>query len=243
MAEFSDFIVYADESGDHGLVNIDPQFPVFALTFCVLRKNDYAQTVVPSFQALKFSFWGHDSVVLHEHEIRKSKGPFRFLMTDAGLRARFYQEVSNLIVAAPMTVYASVINKDELKKRYVDPWNPYEISLLFCMEQLCNLLNLYGQRGKTVHVVFESRGPKEDSQLELEFRRISVNAGQWGYKKVDFTRFDFQPVFMSKAANSTGLQLADLTARPIALSILRPAQPNRAMDVIRPKLGGLKCFP
>jgi hypothetical protein len=48
---------------------------------------------------------------------------------------------------------------------------------------------------------------------------------------------------MSKAANSTGLQLADLTARPIGLSALRPGQPNRAFDIIRSKLGGLKCFP
>jgi hypothetical protein len=43
MPDFSDFIVYADESGDHGLVSIDPQFPVFALTFCVMRKATQAR--------------------------------------------------------------------------------------------------------------------------------------------------------------------------------------------------------
>ena len=53
----------------------------------------------------------------------------------------------------------------------------------------------------------------------------------------------FQPVFIPKAANASGLQLADLTARPIALSRLRPGQPNRAFKIIEPKLGGLKCFP
>ncbi len=63
------------------------------------------------------------------------------------------------------------------------------------------------------------------------------------YRRHDFTRFDFQPVFIPKAANASGLQLADLTARPIALSRLRPDQPNRAFDIIQPKLGGLKCFP
>ena len=35
--DFSDFIVFADESGDHGLVSINPQFPVFALAFFVVR--------------------------------------------------------------------------------------------------------------------------------------------------------------------------------------------------------------
>jgi len=50
-------------------------------------------------------------------------------------------------------------------------------------------------------------------------------------------------VFIPKAANSSGLQLADLTARPIALSHLRPNQPNRAFEIIRTKLEDLKSFP
>ena len=53
------------------------------------------------------------------------------------------------------------------------------------------------------------------------------------------------PHFVSKKANSSGLQLADLIARPIGLSILRPGQPNRAFDTIKGKIGKgmLKCFP
>ena len=86
MPDFSDFIVYADESGDHGMVSIDPQYPVFALTFCVMRKDDYVGAVVPAMQRFKFGIWGHDSVVLHEHEIRKSLGPFGILRTDRALR-------------------------------------------------------------------------------------------------------------------------------------------------------------
>jgi hypothetical protein len=29
----SDYIVYVDESGDHGLVSVDPEYPVFVLAF------------------------------------------------------------------------------------------------------------------------------------------------------------------------------------------------------------------
>ncbi|WBH17292.1 DUF3800 domain-containing protein [Sphingomonas radiodurans] len=40
MTDFSDFIVFADESGDHGLTSIDPQFPVFASSFaCLIRHH------------------------------------------------------------------------------------------------------------------------------------------------------------------------------------------------------------
>lgn len=41
--EFSDYLVFVDESGDHNLVTIDPQFPVFVLLFAILRKDDYVK--------------------------------------------------------------------------------------------------------------------------------------------------------------------------------------------------------
>lgn len=40
-ASHSDYLIFADESGDHGLSSIDEQFPVFALVFCLVRKQDY----------------------------------------------------------------------------------------------------------------------------------------------------------------------------------------------------------
>ena len=244
MTDFSDFIVFVEESGDHGLTTIDPEYPVFALAFCVMRKDAYLRQITPAIQAFKFDIWGHDAVVLHEHEIRKSKGPFAFLMTDRALRERFYEGLNGLVQDAPMTIFASVIEKEALRRKYLHPRNPYEIAMLFCMERLHAMLAREGQEGRTVHVVFESRGKKkEDPELELEFRRIADNDGQWGYRQIDFSRFDFQPVFMPKASNAAGLQLADLIARPIALATLRPGQPNRAYDIIRPKLGEVKCFP
>lgn len=99
--------------------------------------------------------------------------------------------------------------------------------------------------GRLVHVVFESRGKREDQELELHFRRIAGNQVQWGRLRPDFSQVRWEPVFVDKRANSSGLQLADLMARPLGLRVLRPKQPNRAFDVLRPKLApnGLKVFP
>lgn len=243
MTDFSDYIVYADESGDHGLVSINPEYPVFALVFCVIRKADYATVVVPAFQSFKFDVWGHDAVVLHEQEIRRREGDFTLLLTDPNVRARFFEHLNGLIEAAPITIFASVIDKLRLKKKYANPQNPYEIALLFCMEQLLDMLLKEGQAGKTVHVVLESRGKREDRDLELEFRRICNNEKRRRDRNPDFHQLDFRPIFQARSANSIGLQLADLTARPIALNLLRPNQANRAFETIQPKLGGLKCFP
>lgn len=113
------------------------------------------------------------------------------------------------------------------------------------METLLARLRQLGQEGRLVHVVFESRGKKEDAELELHFRRIAANQANWGYKQADFRVMEWEPVFVDKKCNSSGLQLADLMARPIGLKVLRPTQANRAFDVLRPKLahGGMKSFP
>ena len=231
---YSDFIVFADESGDHGLDKIDPEFPMFALSFCMIEKTAYINSVVPAFQQFKFDFWGHDGVVLHEHEIRKRKGPFTLLLTNPDLRTIFYERLNALMADTPMSIVASVIDKIKLKARYVHPSSPYEIALLFCMERLLDQLLAKGQSERTVHVLFESRGKQEDADLELEFRRICANQRNWGWKQTDFTQVRFEPIFVKKAANATGLQLSDLTARPIALHYLRPDQSNRAYETILP---------
>jgi hypothetical protein len=239
---FSDYIVYVDESGDPNLSNINPVFPMFCLSFCVVEKSNYVSSIVPSFQNFKFKYFGHDLVVLHEHEIRKSKGKFTLLLTNSELRQQFYSDLTQLMTDADMNVIAGVIRKSALVKSYKDPYDPYRLALLFCMEKLLSYLLAKGQKDKIVDVIFESRGRNEDRELEVVFRRICDNQEGWGFKSFDFRQCDFRPVFAPKTCNSTGLQLADLTARPIALKTLRPDQENRAYEIIERKLEK-KVFP
>jgi hypothetical protein len=145
--------------------------------------------------------------------------------------------------AAEVEFFCAVIDKPRLKARYANPWNPYEIALLFCLEKLRDRLVELGQCGHHVHVVFESRGKVEDAALELEFRRIVSNERRWGWKVTDFSCCQWTPCFVPKSANSTGLQIADLAARPLGLHAMRPLQPNRAFDIIGPKLRARKTFP
>ncbi|WP_299195077.1 DUF3800 domain-containing protein [uncultured Amphritea sp.] len=73
---FSKYIVYVDESGDHSLQSIDPNYPIFVLAFCVFHKRHYSEAIVSALEKFKFNHFGHDQVVLHENEIRKEKGVF-----------------------------------------------------------------------------------------------------------------------------------------------------------------------
>lgn len=198
MTDFSDYIVYADESGDHGLVSIDPEYPVFALTFCIIRKEEYINVVDPTLQRFKFEFWGHDAVVLHEHEIRKEKGDFAFLMTDRKLRQMFMEKLTRIMEDAPIAIIASVIDKVHLKKQYANTWNPYVIALHFCLERLFDFLNNNDQKGKLAHVIFESRGDNEDRSLESEFRRKCDENQQWVWQRKDFSKMKLEPVLLRK---------------------------------------------
>lgn len=224
-----EYIFYADESGDHSLVSVDSAYPLFVLTICGFKITEYTQKTVPSFQRFKFRHFGHDMTVLHEHEIRKQTGEFTFL-TDLALRERFQEELTTLVEAAKFDIFSCIIDKRLFRSDFF-PDNPYQVALSICLQMIFRSLTKNRAVGPTYHFVFEKRGDKEDRDLELEFRRVVDGQNPM---RVPFQGFKLR--FADKRSNSTGMQLADLTARPIGLAYLRPAQPNRAFDVIRSKL-------
>lgn len=81
-ASFSDCLVFVDESGDHGMASVNRDFPLFALAFCVFPKAAYVDEVTPALRRLKVATFGHDLVVLHEHDIRT--GRWRFWRGNCG---------------------------------------------------------------------------------------------------------------------------------------------------------------
>lgn len=246
MPTFGEHIVYLDESGDHSLEVIDSQFPIFVLSACVFRKEDYRSAVVPAFLDLKFRFFGHDMVVLHSRDIRKATGPFAILQ-NAAVRTDFLAAVNTAVAAAPFTLITAIIDKRRLAGRYAKPDNPYTIALTFCMERVFSYLQRLGMHEATTPFVFECRGKREDADLELAFRRAADGVNILGRRML------FDIVFADKKANSTGLQLADLVSHPVGRHHLNPAQPNQAYDVVEPKFRkssggavngwGLKVFP
>ncbi|SHI77616.1 Protein of unknown function [Desulfatibacillum alkenivorans DSM 16219] len=246
MECFDDYIVYVDESGDHGLESIDKNYPVFVLAFCIFKKNSYAECIAPNIVKFKFKYFGHDQVVLHERDIRKSKDCFRILQ-NSQIRQSFMADLNTLVETCEFVLIASAIDKKRLLDRYSFPNNPYDIALTFGLERVFLFLqsNVKSETGKT-HLVFESRGRKEDKDLELEFRRVCS-------RNATGKALPFEIILADKKTNSAGLQLADLIARPIGRHILKPKQENRAYDVIKKKFNcnqrgdflgwGLKVFP
>ncbi|MDX2224565.1 MAG: DUF3800 domain-containing protein [Rhodospirillaceae bacterium] len=242
MLDFSDYTIFVDESGDHGLATIDPDYPIFVLACCIFEKSEYSHTIAPALNQFKFRWWGHDTIVLHENDIRRQRPPFAFLKSESR-RAQFLSELGDIVRRSDFKLVASVIDKRGLRDRYATPDNPYSLAMTFCVERIHRFLREKNAVSARTHLVVEKRGKVEDAALELAFRRICDNN--------QFNQFDI--VFVDKASNSPGLQFADLIARPIGLRILRPEQENQAFRIIESKFRtgphgevmgyGLKIFP
>ena len=246
MGPFSEYIVYVDESGDHALAPLDPHYPIFVLAFCIFEKGDYASLAVPRLEQLKLRYFGHDMVVMHEHEIRKSEGDFRILLR-ADTRAAFLRDLNALIAELPFTIVASCIRKRAFVEQHGPLSNPYHAALAAGLAQVYRFLCEREQQQAITHVVCERRGRREDQALVQEFERICQAGPTAGLGAA------LRLIMASKQSNTCGLQLADLVARPIGRHVLQPDQVNRAHALLAPKLRrspdgdvdgwGLICLP
>ncbi|TDP32129.1 uncharacterized protein DUF3800 [Idiomarina aquatica] len=226
-SQFSKYIVYVDESGDHNLQSIDPQYPIFVLAFCVFHKRHYSEVIVPALEKFKFNHFGHDQVVLHENEIRRRTGQFNIFRSREHQLA-FMGELTEIIEFSNFVLISATIDKRDLAKSNPEG-NAYHIALALCMEKLYGFLKEKEQHDRRTHIVVERRGNKEDDELELEFRRVCDGDNALGI------HLPFDIIFAHKQVMSSGLQLADLVARPIRLKTLRPGQENRAFESLQPK--------
>jgi hypothetical protein len=212
------YIVYVDESGEASAASVDKAYPVFVLACCVFDVHNYINEIVPGFQKLKFDWFGHDQVVFHSSDIRRRRGDFQFL-ADPVEEARFSLELSEFIRGANFEIYAETIPKSEkLTDAAVDL---YSLAVVSSLRRIQAATSELGRITKDPAVVFESRGRVQDETV-----RQALEAMEWQGP----TRFS------SKASLSTGLQIADLIARPIGLNSLGRGIVNAPFEIVREKL-------
>ncbi len=105
-----DYIIYVDESGEPNPSPSDANNPMFVLAFCIFNKQEYTKQITPMMQSFKFHHFGHDIVVLHEREIRKSMAPFQFLQNE-NLRTPFFEDLNQIMDESPFWIVAAAIQK------------------------------------------------------------------------------------------------------------------------------------
>lgn len=243
-----EFTLYMDESGDHGLDRIDPGFPVFTLCGVMFSEQGY-QTMRADINAIKQQFWGNKEVIFHSRDIRKCQKEFSILL-DLGVKAEFYSLLNDCLLKNSYRIISAVIDKQRHVQLYGRIANdPYEIALSFIIERSIFLLDDFNHASKSIKIVIEKRGKKEDQKLASHFEKVKAR-GTGFVSRQRIQDYDIKVEFRDKKENINGLQISDLVAYPISNYVMHPERANPAFDLISDKFYqkdgrryGLKKFP
>lgn len=128
------YYLYIDESGDHGLATVNPDFPVFLLCGVIVSAEEY-ENIRQSFNKTKNEFWGNKEVVFHSRDIRKCEKEFSIFF-DLEKKKSFYEQINKSIEQHNYTVIASAIRKDIYIQKFGRLSNDvYELALSFIIER------------------------------------------------------------------------------------------------------------
>lgn len=220
--------LYIDEVGnpDFG-ASEDPNHRYLSLTGIIMDLDYVARVASPAIESLKFTYFDahpDDPIVFHRKELLSGKPPFHALR-DPNLRDSFNTELLSLLHELNYLVVTVVIDKLEQKQRYaVWRFDPYHYALTVLAERYVQWLQGKATRGD---LMAESRGGKEDRRLKASFARLYEEGTEYVSPDV-FTQWltSGELKVRPKAANVTGLQLADLIAHPSFKSMCREKDPN-----------------
>jgi hypothetical protein len=214
MVKPSDYIVFVDESGTPVTHKPDPEFPIFSLQFVLVRKDTYAAQIEPEFRRFKLKHHGSYSVVLHGRKIDNKEDEFKFLRNRA-LYSRYVRELDELIGASEVRLYSAFFLHLEVAKLGTLKIHPYAYFMHELLNRIENEIAIPGVR-TSCEVIVESRRGSDAEMLEA-----------YGSYKAAFrtAQVEFELVLAEKSLNITGLQIADLVAKPIARYCLNPLQP------------------
>jgi hypothetical protein len=211
--------VFIDEVGHHDMrSSADPNHQYLGLTGVIMRLEHESGPITGALDAIKAAIFGTPNIVLHRREMMDAKPPFQTLQ-DPVVRGRLDALLLHLFSNTTYRVFTVVIDKKEHLKRYV-VWRfqPYHYCLTVLLEGYVQFLARIGMTGD---VLAESRGKKENMQLERAFRYIYDRGSSHVPAKIFQERLTSRELKIKpKSANIAGLQFADLIANPSCRSLI-----------------------
>lgn len=209
-------VLFLDESGDHSLTKIDPQYPVFVLGGIIAERAYAEGEMTAQVNAFKRELFGREDIILHTADITRNKNGFE-RMKEPAFRQQFYNRLNDLMKSLDYKVVACAIKKDIHLARYgLGAVDPYMYSLEVLVERFCFEIG-HNYRGGLIAA--EKRSPTLDHQLDIAWLNLKISgstylkASQIEYRVADL-------VSRPKSDNIAGLQLADLVATPIGRFVM-----------------------
>ena len=209
-------VMFLDESGDHSLSFIDPQYPVFVLGGVIMDK-DYAEgPLVDSLTRFKSELFDNPDIILHTSDISRNRNGFEPLK-EPSFRRLFYERLNDLMATLPYSVIACAVKKTEHLARYeLAALDPYLLSLGILVERFCFEIGNVNDGGA---IVAESRNSVLDSSLVAGWRNLQQNGTYYLEAETIDNRIS-ELELRNKSENIAGLQLADLVVSPIGRHVI-----------------------
>lgn len=207
-------ILFLDESGDHSLVVIDPQHPVFVLCGVIMDGAYHDGAATLALNAFKDALLASRDIVLHTAAFTRNHRGFEAMAREE-FRQRFFGGLQALIRDVEFKIVACAIRKQEHLEKYgLNALDPYLLSLSLLIERF---VYECGSAGGTV--VAESRDRTLNNALELALLDLKIRGTKYvSASKISERIRNF--AIRSKSENIAGLQFADVIATPIARHIL-----------------------
>jgi len=209
-------VLFLDESGDHSLAVIDPQYPLFVLGG-VIVDVDYAKgEMTERLNSFKRDFLGDEEIILHTADMVRNRNGFERLAQPA-FREPFYAGLNALLNDLRFQIVACAIRKDAHHSRYgFAAIDPYHLALEVLVERLCYEVGDSKDGGV---IVAEKRDRILDRQLRLAWLGLKT-AGTRFVQAVQVTNRLKGLALRGKEDNLAGLQVADLVVTPIGRALL-----------------------
>lgn len=211
-------LLYLDESGNHEILKIDPDYPVFVLGGVIVEES-YAKTVLESeINCFKSRWFSNTDTVLHTADMVRNRFDFAILK-ESVVRERFYQDLNAMMRRLDYSVVAVAVHKyqfrDHTRRRY-RRLDLYSLAFELLIEAFYREVAMAGVKGE---IVAERRLPELDRSLNRSWDR-HLSFGTSNVSSSEIVRRIIGLDLRLKSENIAGLQLADLVVSPVGRHVI-----------------------
>lgn len=209
-------VLFLDESGDHSLDVIDPQYPMFVLGGVILDMNYAKNELEQKIRTFKKTMFGTEEIILHTADISRNRRGYE-RMKESNFREEFFNGLNELMRNLNYQVVACAVRKDHHLDHYgLSAVDPYMLALHVLVERFCFEI---GDNEDSGLIVAEKRNPTLDHELNLAWLSLKIRGTRFQQAK-DIEKRITDLVTRDKKKNIAGLQLADLVVSPIGRHVL-----------------------
>jgi len=114
-------VLFLDESGDHSLTKIDPQYPLFVLCGVVMEEDYHNRVATEELNSFKRRLFGRENVILHTAEFTRDAAGFEAMARET-FRKDFFTGRQDLVRQKDIREVLSgwrffLVRREEIQRR------------------------------------------------------------------------------------------------------------------------------